>query len=357
MRHVAIAMCYNDRAGRCVAYRIYRANVPEVKTIRVFIEQMRSLGYQHTRIVTDRGYCSWANIYHLHQAGFKVIMAMRANMHEFKQMRTCWFGRFEDTDHYDHTHQVYGVSELRTITLETAGKDGELQAYIHLYLDPVRKAQHAAQLLYDIAEARTKLNQQIRDTAMEVKDLEHQMLYRKYKKLLKVIRTGNTTFHLERDTQAIDARCAACGYFELLSTERLTASQALEIYRAKDGGEKVFKAVKTDLGFDRPRVASDRTLEGKVFVTMLAGMLVSMIRNRMALHREVFTRKLTYNKVLHELECIYQFTLSTGKKVYSEISKKQQDIYEALDIPVPHSDQKVSAKVRKKRKNTQKKKG
>ncbi len=90
---------------------------------------------------------------------------------------------------------------------------------------------------------------------------------------------------------------------------------------------------------------------------MLAGMLVSMIRARMALHREIFTRKLTYNKVIHELECIYRFTLSTGKQIYSEISKKQQDIYEALDMPVPHSDQQVRAKVRKKRKNPQKKKG
>ncbi len=84
MRHVAIALCYNDRIGRCVSYRIYQANVPDVKTIRLFIEQMRLLGYQHKRIVVDRGYCSWLNIYQLHHSGFKVIMAIKANMNEFK---------------------------------------------------------------------------------------------------------------------------------------------------------------------------------------------------------------------------------------------------------------------------------
>jgi len=178
-------------------------------------------------------------------------------------------------------------------------------------------------------------------------------LYRKYKKLLKIIHTRNNRFHLERDIRAIDERCTAFGYFEILTTEALSATQTLSIYRAKDGGEKVFKAVKSDLGFDRPNVASDRTLEGKVFVTMLGAMLVSMMRKTMTEHREVFTRKLTFNKVIHELECINRFTLAKGKQVWGEISDRQKKIYEAFDIDIPHVEQKVSAKVKKKRKKTQ----
>ncbi|NQT58450.1 MAG: transposase [Bacteroidetes bacterium] len=353
MRHVAIALCYNDRIGRCVAYRIYRANVPDVKTIRLFIEQMRLLGYRHKRIVADRGYCSWLNIYQLYKAGFKVVMAMKANMKEFKQMRVSWAGRFEDAAHYDHAHQVYGVSELRTIRLEVDGEEVSLKAHMHLYLDPLRKAQHTTELLDDLALGLTSLNQVITDTRPKPEELEHDPLYRKYKKLLKIIHTRNNRFHLERDIKAIDERCAAFGYFEILTTEALSSTETLSVYRAKDGGEKVFKAVKTDLGFDRPNVASDRTLEGKVFVTMLGGMLVSMMRKTMAEHRKVFTRKLTFNKVIHELECINRFTLARGKQVWGEISDRQKKIFEAFDIDIPLVEQKVSAKVKKKRKKTQ----
>ncbi|NQT60612.1 MAG: transposase [Bacteroidetes bacterium] len=353
MRHVAIALCYNDRIGRCVSYRIYRANVPDVKTIRLFIEQMRLLGYPHKRIVVDRGYCSWLNIYQLYQSGFKVIMAMKANMNEFKQMRSSWAGRFEDAEHYDHAHQVYGVSELRTIRLKVDDKEVSLKAHLHLFLDPVRKAQHTTELLDDLALGLNSLNQLITDTRPKPEELENNPLYRKYKKLLKIIHTRNNRFHLERDIRAIDERCTAFGYFEILTTEALSATQTLSIYRAKDGGEKVFKAVKSDLGFDRPNVASDRTLEGKVFVTMLGAMLVSMMRKTMTEHREVFTRKLTFNKVIHELECINRFTLAKGKQVWGEISDRQKKIYEAFDIDIPHVEQKVSAKVKKKRKKTQ----
>jgi len=101
----------------------------------LFIEQMRLLGYPHKRIVVDRGYCSWLNIYQLYQSGFKVIMAMKANMNEFKQMRSSWAGRFEDAEHYDHAHQVYGVSELRTIRLKVDDKEVSLKAHLHLFLD------------------------------------------------------------------------------------------------------------------------------------------------------------------------------------------------------------------------------
>lgn len=353
MRHVAIALCYNDRIGRCVSYRIYRANVPDVKTIRLFIEQMRLLGYQHKRIVVDRGYCSWLNIYQLYKSGFKVVMAIKANMNEFKQMRSSWAGRFEDAEHYDHAHQVYGVSELRTIRLEVDDEEVSLKAHLHLFLDPVRKAQHTTELLDDLALGLNSLNQLINDTWPKPEELENNPLYRKYRKLLKVVRTRNNRFHLERDIQAIDERCATFGYFEILTTEALSATETLSIYRAKDGGEKVFKAVKSDLGFDRPNVANDRTLEGKVFVTMLGGMLVSVMRKTMSEQPKVFTRKLTFNKVIHELECINRFTLAKGKQVWGEISDRQKKIYEAFAIAIPHVEQKVSAKVKKKRKKTQ----
>jgi len=87
------------------------------------------------------------------------------------------------------------------------------------------------------------LNQLITDKQIKPEELEKNSLYRKYKKLLKIRHTGNNQFHLEQDIRAIDERCATFGYFELLTTESLSATAALSIYRAKDGGEKVFKAV------------------------------------------------------------------------------------------------------------------
>jgi len=86
---------------------------------------------------------------------------------------------------------------------------------------------------------------------------------------------------------------------------------------------------------------------------MLVGMLVSTMRKTMTEHREVFTWELTFNKVIHELECINRFTLTKGKQVGGEISGRQKKIFEAFDIKLPYVEQEVSAKVKKKRKKSQ----
>ncbi len=55
-------------------------------------------------------------------------------------MRSSWAGRFEDAEHYDHAHQVYGASELRTIRLKVDGEEVIRKAHLHVYLGPRRKA-------------------------------------------------------------------------------------------------------------------------------------------------------------------------------------------------------------------------
>ena len=138
------------------------------------------------------------------------------------------------------------------------------------------------------------------------------------------------------------------GYFMILSTEDLSASQVLDIYRAKDGVERIFNNVKNDIGFDRPAVKTDATLEGKVFIVMLAGMLSTHIRNAMRVHRKELTRKMTYNKLLKELEYMYTFTIK-GKTKWCEISERQALILKCLDVPLPVEPKVVKAKIVKKR--------
>jgi transposase len=112
--------------------------------------------------------------------------------------------------------------------------------------------------------------------------------------------------------------------------------------------ERIFNNVKNDIGFDRPAVKTDATLEGKVFIVMLAGMLSTLIRNAMREHRKELTRKTTYNKVLKELECMYTFTIK-GKTTWCEISEKQALILNCLGVPLPVEPKTVKAKVVKKR--------
>ncbi|MDY0289190.1 MAG: hypothetical protein RBR15_10235 [Sphaerochaeta sp.] len=67
---------------------------------------------------------------------------------------------------------------------------------------------------------------------------------------------------------------------------------------------------------------TDVTLQGKVFIIMLAGMVFTVIRNEMRAHRNELTRKTTYNKVLKELGCMHTFDIQ-GETTWCEVSKRQ----------------------------------
>jgi transposase len=155
------------------------------------------------------------------------------------------------------------------------------------------------------------------------------------------------------DREAVNEARSKLGYFMLLSTENLTAGQVLDIYRAKDGVERVFNNAKNDIGFDRPAVKTDATLEGKIFIIMLAGMISTHIRNAMKAHREELTRKMTYNKLLKELDCMYTFSVN-GKTTWCEISKRQEMLLKCLDVPLPIAPNKVKVTIKKKEDPSQK---
>jgi transposase len=188
----------------------------------------------------------------------------------------------------------------------------------------------------------------VANNKLSVRDAQKRTFVCKHKSLIAVRKTGNSTCVFEMDCKAVDEARGKLGYFMLLSTEDLSAGQVLDIYRAKDGVEKVFNNAKNDIGFDRPAVKTDATLQGKVFIIMLASMISTHIRNLMRSHRKELTRKTTYNKVLKELSCMYTFTIQ-GKTTWCEISERQAMILECLDVPLPVEPKKVKAKLKKKR--------
>ncbi len=217
-----------------------------------------------------------------------------------------------------------------------------------MYYNRKKAADQEPKLYGDLEDSIAKLTKKVQQKELSVSDAQKRLFTCKQKALITVRKTGNSTCVFEMDCSAVDEARGKLGYFMLLSTEDLTASQTLDIYRAKDGVERVFNNAKNDIGFDRPAVKTDSTLEGKVFIIMLAGMLSTHIRNAMRFHRAELTRKMTYNKLLKELECMYTFSVK-GKTKWCEISERQAMLLNCLNIPLPVEPNKVQAKIKKKR--------
>jgi len=68
------------------------------------------------------------------------------------------------------------------------------------------------------------------------------------------------------------------GFFCLVSNEKLTLKEALEIYRMKDSIEKVFQSLKNDINIKPLRVWTTKSLCGAILIGFLAQLIISLMR-------------------------------------------------------------------------------
>ena len=61
-----------------------------------------------------------------------------------------------------------------------------------------------------------------------------------------------------------------CGYFAIISSEKMDAKDAINLYKNRDVSEKVFRADKSYLGNHCLRVASEEAASNKIFIGFLA---------------------------------------------------------------------------------------
>ena len=74
----------------------------------------------------------------------------------------------------------------------------------------------------------------------------------------------------EEKTQVIDEELNHCGYFVIITSEKMTAKEAIELYKSRDSSEKLFRGDKTYLGDRSLRVYSDESAASKIFIEFVA---------------------------------------------------------------------------------------
>jgi len=347
LKHFAIAAVHNAVANRCAYYRLYRGNIPDCKTIDNFVSVTKEMGYPFKKVTLDRGYCTAENIFLVHNELKADVLAMIPSHHNtFKKAVDKARGSFEDkTEKYISGQEVYGTTVPDDIVFTGKEKEARFYAYVHVYFSPMRRADETEKLHAEIEDRINELNIALRDGKIELKDAVDRNFKASHKNCIKVVKTSNTKAEFRKDDDAITETLRNAGYFCIFSTEMLDSRKALLYYRNRDGIERVFNTLKNDLGFTRAFVKTDETLQGKVFCVMLATMIVSYIRKKMREARSqcVINRKLTYHKLVHELECVYTYII--GKKtVWSEISERQNTIFKLLDIKAPVEPKNIKIK-------------
>ena len=69
----------------------------------------------------------------------------------------------------------------------------------------------------------------------------------------------------EEKTTVIERDISLCGYFVIITSERMTAKEALNLYKSRDVSEKLFASDKSFLGNKSMRSHTNEGVDGRIF--------------------------------------------------------------------------------------------
>ena len=322
------SIAYDLKNSVPLFYETYPGSIVDVQQIQQMIEKAKGYKYEKVGFILDRGYFSKGNITYLDKSGYNFVIMVRGMKKIVNQLVRSVRGKFEqDREKSIRNHKVSGITVKRPL-YPTDTKD----RYFHIYYNS-RKA----------TTEREELEQKIDRCARYIKKhqgdnvtLDKTMLkyfdpvyYHEGKEDQKLMSA------VER-TEVINEEIRMCGYFVIITSEKMTAQEALDLYKGRDVSEKLFRGDKSYLGNQSMRVYSSESMEAKIFVEFVALIIRNRIYTYLKKEQERSETKqnfLTVPAALRELEKIEMIKLWNKEYCFNySITATQRKILKAFDL-------------------------
>src|SRR3989338_5135407 len=220
---------------------------------------------ENSRIVFDKGGQSKDNIDLVLAHKMKYLSAKKLNSSDDKRIKT--FTKSDD-NRIDKEKGIYG---------EIIGYPSRTDYFF--FSEQLQRDQIEAKLRF--AERKLEEAKEIQNALNRGKPLPRRFILNN--PLVKISYSYQTKLTELTESQAKKLVQAASitgreGFFCLVSSEKLTLKETLEIYRMKDAIEKVFQSLKNDINIKPLRVWTTKSLYGAILIGFLAQLIISLMR-------------------------------------------------------------------------------
>lgn len=320
--NLAIAMDKTNRVP--LFYEEYPGSITDVSQFTFMVDKVIDYGYENIGFILDRGYFSKDNIRYIDEKKYSFIIMCKGCKALVSSMVLEKRGTFETKrDSAIRSYKVYG-----TTTKARLYEDDTKDRYFHIYYNPSKQAAEREQLEQRIDKLKQFMDKHIG------KEVKFGKTYEEY-------------FHLHYDrkgifrgaderTGVIERALQLCGYFCIITSEKMTASQALIQYKGRDISEKLFRSDKTFIGSRSERVQSSESMSSKIFIEFVALIVRNRIYNLLKeqmIRMESKQKFMTVPAALRELEKIEMIRRSGGKyKLDHAVTKTQKIILNSFGL-------------------------
>lgn len=262
------SIAYDRNNREPLFYESYPGSIVDVSQLQYTLKKAKGYGYEHVGFILDRGYFCKENINFMDENGYSFVIMVKGMKELVSEMILQEQGTFEN----DRKNSIRSYKVSGTTVKKKLYATDKKERYFHIFYDDGRKASEREKLEYKIDRMGKKLKECMGEPIHPGGD------YQKYFDLIfwhpgqddEKFMSG-----MER-TDVINKEIQLCGYFAIVTSEKMTAEEALTLYKSRDGSEKTFRCDKSYLGAHCERVYSEESYETKIFI----GFVATIIRNR-----------------------------------------------------------------------------
>jgi transposase len=318
---VNLSLIVDKDLGIPLMYDVYPGSIVDVSTLRNTIKKLNSQGVRDYTLM-DRGFFSTANIEELVSGNLSFIIPPASSLKSVKESISAIHNTIDDPQ-YLKLHQKEPL-----FVMPVNIKIGELNLSGYAYYDQKREQQERNSFykrLFDLLERLRSVNLK---PWMKPGDIFREIAKRDARYI--EWRIVNGRFDVAIRKNAVSQAINKFGKFILLYRGKFTWEECLSLYRSKDVVEKGFDSLKNDIDLMPAYVRTESTLRGYLFIAFLA-LILRMKLMRLMIQANL-SKKFSVEGLLTELEKIKVLVLHDGQKIITEISKKQREILDALEI-------------------------
>ena len=293
------SVAYDSDNREPLFYEEYPGSIVDVSQLQYMLEKVKGYGYRRVGFILDRGYFSEANIHYMDKCGYDFVIMVKGLKKLVSELILESRGTFEESR--KHSIREYRVSGMTV--KQRLFQDDEEERYFHIYYSSYKYAAEREAVEAKVDRMAKYLSKQ------EGKPVRIEKSIGQYFDLY-YFHEGQDDekfmFGIERKW-VVEQEIRLCGWFSIITSRKMTAREALCLYKSRDASEKLFRGDKSFLGNSCLHVHSDESADAKIFIEFVALIVRNRIYTRLKDEMEINERKLNYMTVpaaLRELEKI-----------------------------------------------------
>ena len=258
------SIAYDTKNAKPLFYESYLGSIADISQLEYMLGKAKGYGYKNIGFILDRGYFSKGNIRKMDEYGYSFVIMIKGMAKLVNRLVLENKGKFEEERRYSiRKHHVYGITVKDRLYL-----DDEKDRYFHIY-HSTGKEHGEKEELEEMLERLGKVIKAQYGTDYQLSDAEKEYFDTFYDS------KGILTLVKEKD-DVIKRALQLCGYFCIVTSDKMTAAEALDLYYSRDASEKLFRGDKSYLGNKSERTHYNESTEAKIFVEFVA----LIVRNR-----------------------------------------------------------------------------